>query len=427
MRRLRLGVAGLGTVGGALVRQLVADKAQLSRRAQCDIELVVVSARRTRRAHDVGAEFVADPVALASRDDVDCVVELIGGEAVAREVVEIALSKGKHVITANKALLAHHGMELARLAEQQGVALNYEAAVAAAIPVVKILRESRTADAVKEISGILNGTCNYILCEMEKTGRSFEVILAEAQAAGYAEADPSFDVRGEDAAHKLALLTSLAFGCVLSQVETQGIENIGALDIKLAGDMGYRVRLVASSRLRGDRVESAVCPALVPRAGRLAQIDGAGNAVFVQSMAGALLLEGAGAGALPTASAVMADILDVARGQILPVFGIPVDELRGVVSPATIAEKSSGPMAAFYLRLFARDRAGSMAAILQEMASADISLAGVNQPAVDDEQDHAPVALLTHRVSQQHIDRALAGLAALGEVVAKPLALRIEE
>ncbi len=425
MKKLRLGVAGLGTVGAALVRQLAADRAELSRRAQCDIELVAVSARRERRERDVGVAFVADPVALASREDVDCVVELIGGEAIARQTVETALRQGKHVITANKALLAHHGMELAGLAEQQSVALNYEAAIAAAVPVVKTLRESRAADEVKEISGILNGTCNYILCEMEKTGRSFEVILAQAQAAGYAEADPSFDVRGEDAAHKLALLTSLAFGCALAPIVPQGIENIGALDIQLAGDMGYRVRLVASSRQSGGRVESAVCPALVPVSARLAQIDGARNAVYVQSAAGHLLLEGEGAGAQPTASAVMADIVDVARGQILPVFGVPVGDLRGAVSADTISE------AAFYLRLFARDRAGSMAAIMREMS--DISLAGVHQPAEQTGADgSAPVALITHRVARSRIDEVLVRLASLPEVVSEPprsslLAMRIEE
>ena len=426
-KKMRLGVAGLGTVGGALVRQLTDDKAQIAQRAQCEIELVAVSARKPR---EVGAAaFIDDPLALAARDDIDCVVELIGGETVAYQLVEAALKNGKHVITANKALLAHHGMALASLAEAQGVALNYEAAIAASVPVVKTLRESLAGERIDEVSGILNGTCNYILCEMEKTGRSFDVILAEAQHRGYAEADPSFDIEGEDAAHKLSLLASLAFGCGLLPVATQGISDIGVLDIQLARDMGYRIRLIASACRRGGEIECSVRPALVLGSGRLARVEGTRNAVRLESTAGRLLLEGEGAGARPTASAVCADIIDVARGRILPVFGVWVDDLT---VQGSLSQTGSS---AFYLRLFARDRAGSMAAIMSAMAAADISLAGVHQPAPEGEGANdqeqaaaaAPVALMTHKVSQGHIDNALDRLAQLEEVAAKPLAMRIEE
>ena len=318
-------------------------------------------------------------------------------------------------------------MALAGLAEAQGVALNYEAAIAASVPVVKTLRESLAGERIDEVSGILNGTCNYILCEMEKTGRSFDVILAEAQRRGYAEADPSFDIEGEDAAHKLSLLASLAFGCGLLPVATQGISDIGALDIQLARDMGYCIRLIASACRRGGEIECSVRPALVLGSGRLARVEGTRNAVRLESTAGRLLLEGEGAGARPTASAVCADIIDIARGRILPVFGVWVDDLT---VQGSLSQTGSS---AFYLRLFARDRAGSMAAIMSAMAAADISLAGVHQPAPegeganDQEQAAAPVALMTHKVSQGHIDNALDRLAQLGEVAAKPLAMRIEE
>jgi len=325
---LKLGLAGVGTVGSGLLRLLAARKAELAVRAGRPIEVVAVSTanRLKNRDADISSfRFVQDPVALAKDPSIDVFVELIGGEGgVAKQAVEAALASGKHVVTANKALLAHHGPSLAALAEKNGVALNFEGAVAGGIPVVKVIRESLQGNDITRVYGILNGTCNYILSLMEQEGRSFADVLKEAQAQGYAEADPTFDIGGFDTAHKLALLTSLAFGTRTSfeSVYVEGIESITPADIEAAGDLGYRIKLLGVALRTESGIEQRVHPTMVPKQTAIAEVDGVSNCVAIDGdFVGDVMLIGPGAGAGPTASAVTSDLIDIARGLILPPFG----------------------------------------------------------------------------------------------------------
>ena len=355
-----------------------------------------------RHRRDIGVAFVADPLDLTSRDDVDIIVELIGGaDGIAHDLIARALDNGKHVVTANKALLAAHGMALAKRAEANGLALNYEAAIASGVPIVKILRESLAGIDITRISGILNGTSNYILSHMAEDGVSFAEALADAQRLGYAEADPHLDISGEDAAHKLSLLMRLAFGAAPAHIPTSGIETIDSIDIQLAHHMGYAIKLIAYAEAR----RGAVCPMLVPLTSKLAQSVGTDNVIRLESRSSHLCLEGEGAGAEPTANSVIADIIDIARDIHLPVFGRPVAELTADAAP------SPPPPAAFYLRAFAVDRPGSMAAIANMMAACDISLAGIHQPELAHAGSAAPIALITHPIGADKIAAALAALA----------------
>src|SRR5499426_4083021 len=332
---LKVGVAGVGTVGGGLLRLLAARKGDLAARAGRPIEVVAVSARNRNKKRDAdlsGLRFVQDPVALAADPAIDVFVELIGGEeGVAKKAVETALSSGKHVVTANKALLAHHGASLAALAEKNGVALNFEAAVAGGIPVVKVIRESLQGNDISRVYGILNGTCNYILTLMEKEGRSFGDVLKDAQKQGYAEADPTFDNGGFDTAHKLALLTSLAFGTRASfeSVYIEGIESITPADIEAAGDLGYRIKLLGVALRTDSGIEQRVHPTMVPKDRAIADVDGVLNCVAIDGdFVGEVMLVGPGAGAGPTASAVTSDLIDIARGHVLPPFGTKAKALK---------------------------------------------------------------------------------------------------
>lgn len=427
---LRIGIAGLGTVGAGVVKILAARGEHLAAASGRALELVAVCARDKAKDRGIdlsGVRWEDDPMALAAADDIDLVVELIGGsEGIARDLVEASLKAGKHVATANKALIAHHGTALARLAEEKGVALNYEAAVAGGIPIVKTMREALAGNEIRSIHGILNGTCNYILTEMETTGRDFADVLKDAQDLGYAEADPTFDVGGIDAAHKLAILASLAFGTEVdfANVHIEGIEKISATDIAFAKEFGFKVKLLAIAEKSEAGIVQRVHPALVPEGTPLAAVSGVYNAVAVDGdRVGHLVLEGRGAGEGPTASAVLSDIVDVARGLIVPPFIVPATKLKAPAKPLMDTHKSS-----FYLRLRAVDRAGSMAEITRALAEASISIERIVQRGgKSDESGRMPVVFITHETDEGTMARARALLAKHEDVAGTPLVIRIED
>ena len=434
---LKLGLAGIGTVGGGLLRLLEARAAVLPARASQPIEVVAVSARNKRKKRDVdlsGVRFVQDPVKLATDPEIDVFVELIGGEeGVAKEAVEAALRAGKHVVTANKALLAHHGAALAALAEKHDVALNFEGAVAGGIPVVKVIREGLQGNDIARVYGILNGTCNYILTLMEREGRSFADVLKEAQEQGYAEADPSFDVGGFDTAHKLALLTSLAFGTrtKFDAVYVEGIETIMPADIEAADDLGYRIKLLGVALRTESGIEQRVHPTMVPKDTAIANVDGVSNCVAIDGdFVGDVMLIGPGAGGGPTASAVMSDIIDIAHGSILPAFGIKASNLRAYKKAEMRAHEGG-----YYIRLSVHDRTGAFAAIAQRMAAQGISLESIVQRRPHAElpglgrrgEGQAGVVMVTHKTTEAAVRKALAAIERDGHVDAKPQMIRIEK
>jgi homoserine dehydrogenase len=435
---LKIGLAGVGTVGSGLLRLLVARKDTLTARAGRPIEIVAVSAQnrlKNREADISGLRFVPDPVALAKDRAIDVFVELIGGEeGVAKQAVEAALSSGKHVVTANKALLAHHGPSLAALAEKNGVALNFEAAVAGGIPVVKVIRESLQGNDISRVYGILNGTCNYILTLMEQEGRSFADVLKEAQAQGYAEADPTFDIGGFDTAHKLALLTSLAFGTRASfeSVYVEGIETITPADIEAAGDLGYRIKLLGVALRTESGIEQRVHPTMVPKDTAIAEVDGVQNCVAIDGdFVGDVMLIGPGAGGGPTASAVTSDLIDIARGLILPPFGTKAKNLKPYKKAQMRAHEGG-----YYIRLSVYDRTGAFAAIAGRMAEQGISIESIVQrrpraelPGFKRRHEGAPAAvvMITHQTTEAAIRKALAGIERDGNVDAKPQMIRIEK
>ncbi|QQP87616.1 homoserine dehydrogenase [Skermanella sp. TT6] len=425
---LKIGVAGLGTVGGGVLKLLDQHADLLAGRSGRRMIVTAVSARTRGRDRGVdlsGARWYEDATALAADPDVDVVVELIGGsEGIARELCETALSRGKHVVTANKALLAVHGTGLARLAEEHGAVLAFEAAVAGGIPVIKGLREGLAANGIKEVHGILNGTCNYILTEMRETGREFGDVLAEAQKLGYAEADPSFDIDGVDAAHKLAILTSVAFGCAVDfgSVHIEGIRHISALDIDYARELGYRIKLLGIARRYNGNVEQRVHPAMVPIDSPIASVDGVFNAVvadgdFVEKVT----FVGRGAGAGPTASAVVADLVDVARGRISPAFGVPSGRLESV--RAAPPEERRG---AYYLRLMVVDRPGVIAEVAAALRDENVSMESFLQRGRAP-GEAVPVVLTTHDTDEASMQRALESLSRLEAVLEAPRMIRIEQ
>jgi homoserine dehydrogenase len=427
---LRIGIAGLGTVGAGVVKILAARGRYLTAACGREIRLVAVTARDRNKDRGIdlaGVRWEDDPMALAAAGDIDLVIELIGGsEGIARELVEASLKAGKHVATANKALIAHHGATLARLAETSNVALNYEAAVAGGIPIVKAMREALAGNEIRSVHGILNGTCNYILTEMETTGRDFAEVLEDAQDLGYAEADPSFDVGGIDAAHKLSILASLAFGTEVdfANVHIEGIEKISATDIAFAAEFGFKVKLLAIAEKGDGGIVQRVHPALVPVGTPLAAVSGVYNAVAVDGdRVGHLVLEGRGAGEGPTASAVISDVVDIARGAIVPPFIVPAAQLKPPAKPLMDTHKSS-----FYLRLRAVDRAGSMAAITRALAEASISIERIVQRGgKGDDSGRLPVVFITHETDESTMARARALLAQHEDVAGTPLVIRIED
>ncbi|CAK0760048.1 Homoserine dehydrogenase [Azospirillaceae bacterium] len=414
---LKIGVAGLGTVGGGVVRLLKAQADVLAER--CGRKLVVTAVSARDRFRDRGVDlsdlrWCDDPVALAADSSLDVVVELIGGsEGPARIVCETALSGGRHVVTANKALLAHHGSALARSAEEKGVILAFEAAVAGGIPVIKGLREGLAANRVSEIHGILNGTCNYILSQMRVTGRDFGEVLAEAQKLGYAEADPSFDIDGVDAAHKLSILTAVAFGTpvTFTPANVEGIRHVSAQDIAYADQLGYRIKLLGIARRSADRLEQRVHPCLVPKASPIAGVEDVFNAVVAEGdFVERVTFVGRGAGAGPTASAVAADLVDIALNRRTPTFGVPVDRLD-----ARSVAPMSARCGAYYVRLMVRDEVGVLARIAGALADVGVSIAKFFQ----DQRapgETVPVVLTTHDADEASMLRALDQIKALDSV-----------
>ncbi len=422
---LRIGLAGLGTVGAGLVTVLQTHGELLAARAGRPLELVAVSARS--RSRDRGVDLSAydwedDPVALAAREDIDLLVEVMGGEdGPAKVATEAALSGGRHVVTANKAMMARHGTALAALAEEHDAALRFEAAVAGGIPIVKALNEGMAANRINRVLGVMNGTCNYILTQMEKTGGSYDDILAEAQLLGYAEADPAFDVGGQDAAQKLALLAAIAFGTQVDYdgMTIEGIEKITLTDIRYAADLGYKIKLLGVAGRTEDGIENRMQPCLVPEASPLGQLDGVTNMVVLEGdFVGQTVYQGPGAGAGPTASAVMADIIDIARGLTGPAFGQPAATLA---APHTAGAPTE---ASYYLRMALADRPGSFAQVADALGRAGISIDRMRQ--TKHESDAAPVLIITHACARHDLEKAMGRITALEVSTEPPVAYRIE-
>jgi len=428
---VKVGICGLGTVGSGTFNVLSRNADSIAARAQAPIEVIHVGARRDNPACEMGDTRVSRDIFEVARDpDVDIVVELIGGTTVARELVELAIENGKHVVTANKALIAEFGNELFAQAEQRGVVIRYEAAVAGGIPIIKALREGLAANRIEWLAGIINGTGNFILSEMREKGRDFADVLAEAQALGYAEADPTFDVEGIDAAHKLVILASLAFGMPLqfSSVYTEGITRLTPQDVEYAEELGYRIKHLGVAKQNGEGVELRVHPTLIPEQRLLANVNGVKNAVLVEGDAvGPTLYYGAGAGAEPTASAVVADIVDLARdlgvGQAcrVPALGFASAELRDL--PVVPMERVS---TAWYLRLEAEDKPGVLSQIASIFSDQGISIEALIQKAPAEGETRVPLILLTNLALQGNVDTAVSAIEALDTISGEVTRIRVE-
>ncbi len=423
---MRVAIVGLGTVGTGVIRLLDANRELIARRAGRPIEIRAVSARE--RSKDRGFDldrflWVDDMRDLAHRDDIDVVVELIGGsDGPALALARAALGAGKPLVTANKAMLAHHGLALAELAEQAGIPLKYEAAVAGGIPVIKGLREGAAANEISRVCGILNGTCNYILTTMEREGRGFDDVLKEAQQLGYAEADPSFDIDGIDAAHKLSILASLAFGTQIDfgAVDVDGIRHVSAADINEAGALGYRVRLIGLAENGEGGLFQRVHPTLVPLAHPLAHVEGSLNAVMAEgNFVGSLFFQGAGAGEGPTASAVVADLIDIARDEYGDPFAMQIGHLS--CQPKADAGTRSGRI---YMRFIVRDRLGVLAEIAAAMRDAGVSIESVIQRGAN-EDGSVMVVVVTHDTAESAINQTLDRLSGSDSMLAKPMVMHI--
>lgn len=429
---LRIGIVGLGTVGTAVVQLLDRQAEALTARTGRPISVAGVSARSKARERGFDVARLAwfeDPLALAKSATIDLLVELVGGESgVALASVETALACGKSVVTANKALLAKHGMRLAALAEEKGVALGFEASVAGGIPIVKTLREGLAGNSIERVYGILNGTCNYILSRMEQEGLAFDQCLVEAQRLGYAEADPTFDIGGFDTAHKLAILTSLAFGTMIDPlaISVEGISSITPADLEAADELGYRVKLLGVAQRTPAGIEQRVHPTMVPKSSAIAQVMGVTNAVTIDADAvHELTLVGPGAGGAATASAIVADIADIARGVRSAPFGRPVESLSN--APYAPMQQHEG---GYYVRLSVFDQLGAAAAIATRMAEQGISLESIVQRrrpgATTAVPGAVPVVLITYATHEQSIRRALDAVVEDGHLAETPQVIRIE-
>lgn len=422
---LRLGIAGLGTVGIGVVRIIRQQAALLEARTGRKITISAVSARSRDKDRGVPLSdygWEDDPVALAKRDDVDVFVELMGGDdGPAKDATEAAIAAGKDVVTANKAMLAHHGQALAEAAEKAGRVIRFEAAVAGGIPVMKALTEGLAGNEITRVMGVMNGTCNYILTQMQATRQGYNALFAEADKLGYLEADPNLDVGGIDAGHKLALLASVAFGTQVDfdAVQLEGIQAITLEDIDAAADMGYRIKLLGVAQMTGRGLEQRMSPCLVPSESPLGQLEGGTNMVVIEGDAvGQIVLRGAGAGEGPTASAVLSDIIDIARGLRLPTFGQPARTL-------TIARAAQAAVPApFYLRMQLVDKPGALAKVAAVLGNAGVSIDRMKQYGHADTA--APVLIVTHKVTRTALDEALAAMDQ-SVVLGDPVAIRIEE
>ncbi len=433
MRPVRVGLLGLGTVGCGTVTVLRRNADEIARRAGRAIEVVRAAVRDPDRPRPCATEGIAvdsDTRGLVTDPAIDVVVELIGGTEAARALVLTALEHGKHVVTANKALIALHGNEVFEAARRKGVMVAFEAAVAGGIPIIKALREGLAGNRIEWVAGIINGTSNFILTEMRDAGRDFADVLAEAQARGYAEADPTFDVEGIDAAHKLTILASIAFGIPLQfdKVYTEGISHLTAEDVAYAGELGYRVKHLGIARRAGDGIELRVHPTLIPERRLIANVDGVMNAVLVMGDAvGPTLYYGAGAGAEPTASAVVADLVDVVRTMTAdPENRVP----HLAFQPDALADHPVLPMeaveTAYYLRMEVDDRPGVLAEVARILGERGISIEAVIQKEPRAGAKHVPLILLTHRVREGHMNEALAAIEALGCVRGAVTRIRLE-
>ena len=426
---LRIGLAGLGTVGIGVVKIVQTHADLIAARAGRPVVITAVSARDPQKNRDADLStypWEADPVALARRDDIDVFVEVMGGhEGPARLATEAAIAAGKDVVTANKALLAHHGHDLAVAAEAKGRVIRFEAAVAGGIPVIKALTEGLAGNQMRRVMGVMNGTCNYILTRMQAAGLPYETVFEEARQLGYLEADPNLDVGGIDAGHKLSLLAAIAFGTRVSfdKVELEGIGNVSIDDINLADDMGYHIKLLGVAQMTGRGLEQRMTPCLVPAESPLGQLQGGTNMVVLEGdSVGQIVMRGAGAGEGPTASAIMADVIDIARGLRLPTFGRPAASLA-----APIAAKSATP-APYYLRMTLLDKPGALAKIATALGEAGISIDQMRQLNQPNEADNkATVLIVTHKASPADVEFALEQFDTAGVLIGAPVAIRIEE
>ena len=428
---VKIGICGLGTVGSGTFNVLNRNAQSINARAQAELEVIHIGARRDNPACDIGEIRVSRDIFDVARDpEVQILVELIGGTSVARELVEEALRNGKHVVTANKALVAEFGNELFALADQNNVVIRYEAAVAGGIPIIKALREGLAGNRIEWLAGIINGTGNFILSEMREKGRDFADVLTEAQELGYAEADPTFDVEGIDAAHKLVILASLAFGMPLqfSSVYTEGITRLTTQDVEYAEELGYRIKHLGVAKHSADGVELRVHPTLIPEGRLLANVNGVKNAVLVEGDAvGPTLYYGAGAGAEPTASAIVADIVDLARelsaGQScrVPALGVATADLKAL--PVLPMEQVVTP---WYLRIIAEDKPGVLSSIASIFSDHGISMEALIQKPPAEGETRVPLIVLTSRASQGSMDVAVATIEALESISGEVARIRVE-
>jgi homoserine dehydrogenase len=426
-KSLNIGIAGLGTIGGGTFKLLMEQAESIERRSGRAVRLVAVAepdASKMEEAEKIGIRCYTDALPMAADDGIDVVVELIGGsDGIAKKLCETAIANAKHVVTANKAMVAHHGTALAVAAEDAGVSFAYEAAVAGGIPIIKSLREGLAGNSIERVYGILNGTCNFILSAMSDQGREFEDVLQECQELGYAEADPSFDIDGIDTAHKLAILASVAFGGEVNfdAVHVEGIRHISPMDMQFAAELGYRIKLLGIASVRDDGLEQRVHPCMVPIAAPIAHVAGSLNAVVADGgFVDTLVQEGYGAGAGPTASAVAADIIDIARGLKVPTFGVPADKLKSL--PPVPMERHYG---AYYIRLMVVDKPGVFADIASALKNHAVSMESVIQR-TRDPGEAVPVVMTLHETEETAMVQALDEIAAVGAVVEEPRMIRIE-
>jgi homoserine dehydrogenase len=434
VKPIQVGLLGLGTVGSGTIEVLRRNREEIVRRAGRDIVIKVASARDLRKERTVsleGIDLVKDPQDVVNRPDIDIVVELIGGDTVARELVLKAIDAKKHVVTANKALLAIHGTEIFARAHAKGVMVAFEASVAGGVPIIKAIREGLSANRIEWIAGIINGTCNYVLSEMRDKGLPFDMVLAEAQRLGYAESDPTFDVEGIDAAHKLTILAAIAFGIPMQfdKAYTEGITGLTAIDIKYAEGLGYRIKLLGITRRTPKGIELRVHPTLIPSRRLIANVEGVMNAVLVNGDAvGPTLFYGRGAGAEATASAVVADLVDVTRmatsdpEQRVPHLAFQPDQLSNVPILSMDAIET-----AYYLRLRALDRPGVLADVTRICADLSISIDAIFQKEAGEGEDQVDVVILTHVTAEKNINAAIRRIEALPTIPAPVVRIRLEE
>ena len=434
MKPIKVGLLGIGTVGAGTFTVLKRNQEEIIRRAGRGIEIAVVADLDTARDKEITGgdiEVVSDAHLVVNRPDIDVVIELIGGYGIARELVMQAIANGKHVVTANKALLAKHGTEIFKAAEEQGVIVAFEAAVAGGIPIIKALREGLTANRIQWVAGIINGTTNFILSEMRDKGLDFATVLKEAQRLGYAEADPTFDIEGIDAAHKASIMSAIAFGTPVQfdQAYVEGITNLQAIDIRYAEQLGYRIKLLGITRRTAHGIELRVHPTLIPKNRLIANVEGAMNAVLVQGDAvGATLYYGKGAGAEPTASAVIADLVDIARlADADPVYRVPSLAYQTQSLANTTILPMSEIITSYYLRLRVADQPGVLADITRILADASISIDAMLQKEPDEGETQTDIILLTHQTQEKNINAAIAEIEALNIVDGKVTRLRLEQ